>query len=234
MGESLLSAVSLTKRFPQGNSDVEILHGISLEVAKGEIVAIMGPSGAGKSTLLHILGLMEQPTSGTLSILGQDVQRLTTTQRAQRRNQTLGFLFQFHHLLPELNVIENVLLPAKIGGHGHQAVESRALALLDSMGLTAQLQQKPATLSGGEQQRTALARALINEPALLLADEPTGNLDNETGERVLSILWEESRRRQAALIIVTHQEDIARRADRIIRLRSGRIETSLYKEGIQK
>jgi lipoprotein-releasing system ATP-binding protein len=203
-----------------------VLHGIDLTLRKGEIVAILGPSGAGKSTLLHLLGLMEQPSSGTLRIQGDEVQHLSTVERARLRNESIGFLFQFHHLLAELTVLENTMLPQRIQGISEHAAAIKATTLLTALGLSAHLEKRPATLSGGEQQRVSLARALINEPALILADEPTGNLDKETGEKVLQMLWEESRRRNAATVIVTHQEDIAQRADRWIRLRDGKIEKS--------
>jgi lipoprotein-releasing system ATP-binding protein len=221
-----LSAQGLTKSFPQGGKNVEVLHGISLDLREGEIVAVLGPSGAGKSTLLHLLGLMEQPTSGTLTIQGVEVQALSPKQRARLRNEYIGFVFQFHHLLPELTVLENVMLPQRIQGIPERSAAAQAAMLLDTIGMRGHLYKKPATLSGGEQQRVALARALVNEPALILADEPTGNLDKETGEEVLRLLWEEARRRNAAAVIVTHQEDIAQRADRWIRLRDGRIEAS--------
>jgi lipoprotein-releasing system ATP-binding protein len=221
-----LSAVGLVKRFPQGDQQVEVLHGINLELKEGEIIAILGPSGAGKSTLLHLLGLMEQPTAGTLKIQGEEVQTLSAKDRARLRNEYIGFLFQFHHLLPELTVLENVMLPQRILGVSEREAAAQAAMLLDTIGLRNHLYKRPVALSGGEQQRVALARALVNEPALILADEPTGNLDHETGETVLNMLWEESRRRNAAAVIVTHQEDIAQRADRWIRLRDGRIESS--------
>jgi lipoprotein-releasing system ATP-binding protein len=222
--ELTLAAANLVKRFPQGDGEVEILHGIDLDLREGEIVAIIGPSGAGKSTLLHLLGLMEQPSSGTLKIQGVEVQSLSPKERARLRNEYIGFLFQFHHLLPELTVLENVMLPHRIQGATERQSAAQAAMLLDTIGLRAHLYKKPMNLSGGEQQRVALARALMNEPALILADEPTGNLDKETGEGVLKLLWEESRRRNATAVIVTHQEEIARRADRTIRLRDGRIE----------
>jgi lipoprotein-releasing system ATP-binding protein len=224
MDNLTLSAAGLVKRFPQGDRDVEILHGIDLDLREGEIVAIIGPSGAGKSTLLHLLGLMEQPTAGTLKIQGEEVQSLAPKERARLRNEYIGFLFQFHHLLPELTVLENVMLPQRIQGVSEHQAAAQAAMLLDTIGLRDHFYKHPMNLSGGEQQRVALARALVNEPALLLADEPTGNLDKETGEGVLKLLWEESRRRNAAAVIVTHQEDIALRADRCIRLRDGRIE----------
>jgi lipoprotein-releasing system ATP-binding protein len=225
-----LSASQLVKRFPQGDQEVEILHGIDIDLREGEIVAIIGPSGAGKSTLLHLLGLMEQPTSGTLKIQGVEVQSLSPKERARLRNEYIGFLFQFHHLLPELTVLENVMLPARIHGAAENTAAAQAAMLLDTIGLRAHFYKKPMNLSGGEQQRVALARALMNEPALILADEPTGNLDKETGEGVLKLLWEESRRRNATAVIVTHQEEIARRADRVIRLRDGRIENESFSE----
>jgi len=225
-GGIVLAAEGIVKRFPQGGREVEILHGIDLELHEGQILAILGPSGAGKSTLLHLLGLMEQPTSGTLKIQGEPVQALSPKNRARLRNEYIGFLFQFHHLLPELTVLENVMLPQRIHGVRERDAAAQAAMLLDTLGMRGHLYKKPMTLSGGEQQRVALARALVNEPALILADEPTGNLDKETGEEVLRLLWEESRRRNAAAVIVTHQEDIAERADRWIRLRDGRIESS--------
>jgi lipoprotein-releasing system ATP-binding protein len=224
MVDTILSCQGVKKSFSQGDQSVEILHGIDLDLKEGEIVAIIGPSGAGKSTLLHLLGLMEAPTSGTLKIQGVEVQSLSPKQRARLRNEYIGFLFQFHHLLPELTVLENVTLPSRILGAPEREAAAQAAMLLDTIGLRGQLYKRPMNLSGGEQQRVALARAVINEPALILADEPTGNLDKETGEGVLKLLWEESRRRNATAVIVTHQEDIAQRADRCIRLRDGRIE----------
>jgi lipoprotein-releasing system ATP-binding protein len=221
-----LSARNLTKHFPQGGAEIEVLHGISLDLREGEIVAVLGPSGAGKSTLLHLLGLMEQPSSGTLKIQDVEVQALPPRERARLRNEYIGFLFQFHHLLPELTVLENVMLPQRIHGNPERDAAAQAAMLLDTIGLRSHLYKKPGTLSGGEQQRVALARALVNEPALILADEPTGNLDKETGEEVLRLLWEEARRRNASAVIVTHQEDIAQRADRWIRLRDGRMESA--------
>ncbi len=187
-------------------------------------MAIVGPSGAGKSTLLHLLGLMEQPSAGTLKIQGVEVQSLSPKERARLRNEYIGFLFQFHHLLPELTVLENVMLPARIQGVQERQAAPQAAMFLDTIGLRGHLYKRPMNLSGGEQQRVSLARAMMNEPALILADEPTGNLDKESGEVVLKLLWEESRRTNATLVIVTHQEDIAARADRCIHLRDGRIE----------
>lgn len=225
MAESILVAENITKSFSQGSQAVEILHGINLNLVEGEIVAIVGPSGAGKSTLLHLLGLMEAPTSGTLKIQGVEVQGLSAKERARLRNEYIGFLFQFHHLLPELTVLENAMLPQRIQGLSERQAAAQAAMLLDTIGLRAHMYKRPMQMSGGEQQRAALARALVNEPALVLADEPTGNLDRETGEVILKLLWEEVRQRNATAVIVTHQEDIAERADRCIRLRDGRIES---------
>jgi lipoprotein-releasing system ATP-binding protein len=226
MNGTILKAENIVKRFPQGGGEVEILHGISLELAAGEIVAVLGPSGAGKSTLLHVLGLMEHPSSGKLTIGGRHAEGISINERARLRNATIGFLFQFHHLLPELTVIENVMLPRQIARLADDKSLEQATQLLDTMGLRKHLQDRPATLSGGELQRVALARALANEPALVLADEPTGNLDKETGKTVLDLLWAECRWRNSAAIVVTHQEEIAGRADRWIRLRDGRIENA--------
>lgn len=225
MAEPVLTAENVTKSFDQAGQPVEILHGIDLKLVEGEIVAIVGPSGAGKSTLLHLLGLMEAPTSGTLKIQGVEVQSLSPKALARLRNEYIGFLFQFHHLLPELTVLENAMLPQRIQGISEREAAAQAAMLLDTIGLREHFYKRPMQLSGGEQQRAALARALVNEPALVLADEPTGNLDRETGEVILKLLWEEVRQRNATAVIVTHQEDIAARADRCIRLRDGRIES---------
>src|SRR5581483_1163151 len=167
---------------------------------------------------------------GTLKIQGEEVQGLSLRELARLRNEYIGFLFQFHHLLPELTVLENVMLPRRIQGQTERDAAAQARTLLDTIGMTPHLQKRPVNLSGGEQQRVALARALVNEPALILADEPTGNLDKETGEEVLKLLWTESRRRNAAAVIVTHQEEIAQRADRCIRLRDGRIEHESFSQ----
>jgi lipoprotein-releasing system ATP-binding protein len=229
MGEQkpvILKAERLVKSYEQDEAaPAEILHGIDLELRAGEIVAILGPSGAGKSTLLHVLGLMEPPSGGELFVGGKASSSLTTAMRAQLRNQFIGFLFQFHYLLPELTVLENVMVPPLIRGAHPSDAEEVARRLLDRIGLADHLQKKPAVLSGGEQQRVSLARALANGPSVLLADEPTGNLDKENGEKVLSLLWQQVQERGAGALIVTHQEDIAQRADRWIRLRDGRVES---------
>ncbi len=224
MAETILLAEGITKSFDQAGRPVEILHPLSVTLKEGEIVAVVGPSGAGKSTLLHVLGLMDTPTSGSLKIQDVEVQSLPPKERARLRNEYIGFLFQFHHLLPELTVLENAMLPQWIQGISEREAAAQAAMLLDTMGLRDHFYKRPMQLSGGEQQRAALARALVNEPALVLADEPTGNLDKETGEVVLKLLWEEVRKRNATAVIVTHQEDIAERADRCIHLRDGKIE----------
>jgi len=226
MSTSLLLAHALRKTVYQGDRPIEILHGIDLELYTGERIAILGPSGAGKSTLLHILGLMDQFTSGTLTIQDREVQSLKSLERAQIRSHSIGFLFQFHYLLPELTVLENVALPARIIGMTISESEFKAREVLATILDSHHFDKKPYQLSGGEQQRVALARALVNRPSLVLADEPTGNLDRETGEEVLKLLWNEAQRSQTAVVIVTHQEDIAQRAGRWIRLRDGKIEST--------
>lgn len=199
----------------------EILKDVSFRVSAGEFVCVWGPSGAGKSTLLHLLGLMTPPGRGDLALFGAPAAGISPKKAAVLRNEKIGFLFQFHHLLPDFSLQENVMIPLLLRGESHRAARAKALPLLERLGLAHRLSHKPAETSGGEQQRAALARALVTEPALVLADEPTGNLDRENGEKVEALLEKEVRARGAALVLVTHNESLARRADRRLVLEDG-------------
>ena len=225
----VLAARGIAKSFTLGDRKLDILHGVDLELARGELVALVGASGAGKSTFLHILGLLESPTSGEVLIEGRSAWTLPVTQRAALRNTKLGFVFQFYHLLSELDAVENVLLPAMIlHGRGayldkKKALRERARALLVKFGLEHRLEHRPSQLSGGERQRVALARALFLDPPIVIADEPTGNLDSATCEKVLELLLAEQRERNLTLLLVTHDERIAARCSRVVRMQDGRI-----------
>lgn len=222
----MIRAETITKTYPMGGRPLTVLREVSVEVTPGESVAIIGPSGAGKSTLMHALGGLDQPTSGEVWFKGQSLYRLTPAERTLIRARHVGFVFQSYHLLPELDVLENALLPTlALGARRSEraALRRRAEALLETVGLSGRLTHTPLELSGGEQQRVALARALINEPELVLADEPTGNLDSVTGEQILKCLFDLTRERRHTLILVTHDNDIAARCDRIIRMKDGRI-----------
>jgi len=213
------------KTYDHPAQKLHVLKGIDLTIAAGEVVAIVGPSGAGKSTLLHIMGGLDKPDQGQLILEGQDLYRLNDRQRAKVRNQKIGFIFQFYHLLPEFTALENVLLPALIHEKATDIEELRvqAAGLLDRVGLSTRRQHKPAELSGGEQQRVAIARALVNAPKVILCDEPTGNLDTDNGRAVIELLLELNVKNQQAVIIVTHDEGIARRAHRIVPMKDGRL-----------
>ncbi|MBL0058355.1 MAG: ABC transporter ATP-binding protein [Elusimicrobia bacterium] len=216
----LLRAQTLQKRF----GFVEVLRGISFDIRAGERVGIVGPSGAGKSTLLHLLGLMTPVTGGRLDLFGRDAGGLTETEATRLRNEKIGFLFQFHHLLPDLSLLENVMMPLLIRRRPTDEARARGEDLLCRLGLKHRLNHRPGEASGGEQQRAALARALANEPALLLADEPTGNLDRGIGREVESLLREETQRRGTTLVLVTHDEALAAHMDRCLLLVDGRLE----------
>jgi lipoprotein-releasing system ATP-binding protein len=226
----VLSARGLRREFAIGERRLEVLHGIDLDLGEGELLALVGSSGAGKSTLLHCLGLLDQPDDGSVRIEGVDGWSLPVVERARLRNERIGFVFQFYHLLPELNALENVLLPAMIGhsrlGFARHRAElrERAEGLLARFGLSERLKHRPPQLSGGERQRVAMARALLLDPAILLADEPTGNLDSATGEAVLELLLEEQQRRKLSMILVTHDEAIADRCQRTLHVKDGRLE----------
>jgi len=214
---------NLEKRF----GALRVLDGVTFDVRPGETVCVWGPSGAGKSTLLHIVGLMTPSTGGDLVLFGQNSAALSDAQKAKFRNEKLGFLFQFHHLLPDLSLLENVMMPLLIRGAEAAPAREKAQRLLNQLGLGARLDHRPSQASGGEQQRAALARALIGEPGLLLADEPTGNLDRANGREVEKIFQEEAKARGAAVILVTHNESLAAQADRVLTLEDGKI-----KEGV--
>ena len=200
-----------------------VLQDVSLEVARGELVSVVGASGAGKTTLLQILGSLSRPDGGRVEVDGTDLFALGDRALSEFRNRRIGFVFQFHHLLPEFTALENVCLPGLIGGRDRREVEAQAVELLDMMGLSARRDHKPAELSGGEQQRTAIARALINTPAVLLADEPSGNLDSTNREEIHRLFFELRGRFGQTVVIVTHDERLAARADRMITMRDGRI-----------
>ena len=229
MSTPLVDVSGLTKTFGAGTpQELTVLHDLDLQVAPGEIVAVMGESGSGKSTLLHILGGLDRPTSGTVRIGDRDVFALNDTELARFRNQTVGFVFQFHHLLPEFTALENVTMPARIQGRGDASASERAHQLLDLMGLADRATQRPATLSGGEKQRVAVARALMNEPKLALLDEPTGNLDARTAAPLHDEIETLRRETGQTFVLVTHTPALAAIADRVLRLEHGLLhETSL-------
>ena len=219
MSDSLVSVQNVSKSFEHEGRSLEVLKGIDLEIASGEMVTIVGPSGAGKSTLLHLVGTLDLPTDGRIFYGGQDVTRLGSSDLAEFRNRSIGFVFQFHHLLPEFTALENVLMPGLI--QGRRRLEDRARQLLDEVGLSARLTHRPGELSGGEQQRVALARALLMEPKLVLADEPTGNLDSQTSESVQSLFFDLNRRHGTTFLIVTHSRDFAAMMPRQVSMKDG-------------
>jgi lipoprotein-releasing system ATP-binding protein len=229
--EPLLMARGIHRAFQVGEREIEVLHGVDLDLVAGERVSLMGSSGTGKTTLLNIVGLLDRPTQGLVRIEGEDGWRLSVAERARLRSRKIGFVFQFYHLLPELNALENAMLPGMIAfgrleywGRKRE-LRDRALEMLESFGLSNRLDHRPGQLSGGEQQRVAIARALLLDPPLLIADEPTGNLDTATGERVLELLFEEQSRRGTTLLLVTHDESLAARCERVVRMRDGRIQS---------
>jgi lipoprotein-releasing system ATP-binding protein len=211
------------KAFRQGGAELTVLNGIDLSLDAGEIVALVGPSGAGKSTLLHVAGLLERPDGGSVLIEGQDCAGLSDENRTLLRRRSLGFVYQFHHLLPEFSALENVMLPQMIAGVARHDARAKAAALLERVGLGERLDHRPARLSGGEQQRVAIVRALANDPKILLADEPTGNLDHTTGASVMDRLIEIVRASGLAVLIATHNLELAGRLDRIVALEDGRL-----------
>ena len=220
---AVLEAVGLCKTFRDARREIVVLDGLALSVSAGEWLAIVGASGAGKSTLLNLLGGLDIPSTGEVSVAGQSLSHMSENERSQWRNQRLGFVFQMHHLLPEFTALESVAMPARIGGAPKQEAEAKAKALLEQLGLAERLSHRPAALSGGERQRVAIARALVNEPACVLMDEPTGNLDPDTAEQVLAAM-SELRDRDTAFVVVTHDPAIAQRMDRQLTLANGRLE----------
>jgi lipoprotein-releasing system ATP-binding protein len=218
-----LDILGLHKSFDFEGRRISVLRGIDLRVAPGEMVAVVGASGAGKSTFLQVLGTLDEPSSGSVVIDGLDTCKLSPPKLAAFRNRTIGFVFQFHHLLPEFTALENTAMPALISGMSRQEAEGRAEKLLEKVGLSHRLRHRPGELSGGEQQRVALARALVMEPKLLLADEPTGNLDRRTGASIHDLLLDLNRERGMTLLVVTHNEDLAERLPRQLRMVEGKL-----------
>jgi len=223
MNDAVIRADNLGKTYAEGNLHTPVFDGLDVAIAPGETVAILGVSGAGKSTLLHLLGGLDTPTSGEVYVAGQKMSALSNAARGQLRNKALGFVYQFHHLLPEFTALENVMLPVLLGGADVDAANSRAKDLLEAVGLGHRLAHKPGELSGGERQRAAVARALVNKPACVLGDEPTGNLDEKTAAGVFALMLELNRAQKTSLVLVTHDRSLARRLDRVLELHEGKL-----------
>lgn len=220
---SVIRAEALGKTYAEGKLHTHVFDGLELRVDAGETVAIVGASGAGKSTLLHLLGGLDTPSAGEVYVADQKMSSLSDAARGKLRNQALGFVYQFHHLLPEFTALENVMMPVMLGGADARAAGNRARTLLEAVGLGHRIEHKPGELSGGERQRAAVARALVNRPACVLGDEPTGNLDEKTAATVFELMLELNRAQQTSLVLVTHDRRLARRLDRVLELHEGKL-----------
>jgi putative ABC transport system ATP-binding protein len=228
----ILETVNLKKTFTRGEEKVEALKGVSLQIRSGEFVSIMGPSGSGKSSLLHLIGGLDRPTSGQVKLSGSELQSYNDQKLSEFRRRNLGFIFQFFNLMPTLSALENVALPMLLDGAPLSQIETKAKALLTEMGLAARLHHRPDQLSGGEMQRVAIARALIADPKLIVADEPTGNLDSKTGHAVLTLLANLVRSRNLTLVLVTHDPKAAAFGNRLITLQDGLVKTDVLQTGV--
>lgn len=221
----MLEAKDLHKIYKNAENRLAVLKGIDLTIQEGDVLAVVGPSGAGKSTLLHILGGLDKPTSGQVIMEGQDLYALSDAARSRIRNTKIGFIFQFYHLLPEFSALENVMVPGLVKGNlkNDEGLRTQALDVLEQVGLSSRAAHKPSQLSGGEQQRVAIARSLINQPKIVFCDEPTGNLDSESGQAIVKLLMELNAKNKQTFVIVTHNENIAKIAQRTIRMRDGKL-----------
>jgi len=229
MNKSLLQIKELNKTYQSGPLSVEVIKGIDLEIEKGEIVIIMGPSGVGKSTLLHLIGGLDKPTSGSIHIDGTNIFELENSNLAHFRNTSIGFVFQFHHLLPEFTAMENLMIPGMINNDQPEVLKSKAIDLLEKVDLLDRKDHKPSQLSGGEQQRVAVARALVNQPQLVLADEPTGNLDKRNSESLYNLILELNKSLNQTFVIVTHNEMMTRNANKVVELEDGKVKNLIRK-----
>lgn len=227
MNKILLQCDNLCKRYQEGSVQTDVLHNVSFSIEEGEMMAIVGSSGSGKSTLLHLLGGLDTPTSGDVVFSGQPISQLSSSAKAELRNQKLGFIYQFHHLLPDFTALENVAMPLLIGKKKNTEITARALAMLQAVGLDHRANHRPSELSGGERQRVAIARALVNNPRLVLADEPTGNLDAKNADSIFQLLGELNQSQGTAFLVVTHDLQLAKRMGRQLEMRDGHLSDQL-------